>query len=467
MGDKFPANPEWEYRFVEWNTAADGSGDRITKDTIINSDITVLARWMLPPEFTVSPDISMIYGETDKSIKILDAHADYSNAIRYKWAIKKSETKFEDIEGATESEYFIPKNPVGVYQYYCKVSSLCGSDTITGRSDLITVEIKPQTLKLAWADTDITYNGEAQKPSVSIADGLIEGDEVSVEITGEETEEGTYTATAKLVGADAGNYVIAAGEETAEFTIKAVPTPAPTETPTAAPTADPEVTPSAQPTATPTADADSAYEENVPLKEKEAVITSQNTDKDDVAGSAYRFLKLKAAPKKTSVKLSWKKIKGANGYVIYGAKCGKKLKKLATVTDPAKKSYTVKKLKKGTYYKFVVVAYKNTAEAEKVITTAKSVHVATSGGSKGNPISLKLKKSKFKLKKGKTAKIKTSYKKNKKVSVHIAKFRYESSNEKVATVDKKGNVTAVGSGTCKIYVFTQNGIGKTVNVTVK
>ena len=63
--------------------------------------------------------------------------------------------------------------------------------------------------------------------------------------------------------------------------------------------------------------------------------------------------------------------------------------------------------------------------------------------------------------------IKASYKKKKKVSVHIAKFRYESSNDKVATVDKKGKVTATGKGTCKIYVFTQNGICKTVNVTVK
>lgn len=471
MGARFPANPAWNHRFVEWNTAVEGKGSRITKDTIIDSDITVYARWMLPPEFTVSSDISIVYGDADKFIEIPDAHADYSSYIMYQWAIKKSESENENIEGATESKYIIPKNPVGVYQYRCYVTNVVGSDTFTLTSSPITVEIKPQTLNLSWADTDITYNGEAQTPTVSIANGLIEGDDVSVEITGEETEAGTYTATAKLVGKDAGNYVIAEGEDSAEFTIKAAPTPEPTATPTADPTADPEVTPSGEPTATPAADADIIkeipYAENIPVEEKEKEITVKNTDKDDIPGSAHRFLMLKASPKKTSIKLTWKKIKGADGYVIYGAKCGKKMAKIATITDPAKKSYTVKKLKKGTYYKFIVVAYKNTAEAEKVITTAKSIHAATSGGLKGNPISLKVKKSKLKLKTGKTAKIKASYKKNKKVSVHIAKFRYESSNEKVATVDKKGKVKAVGNGTCKIYVFTQNGICKTVKVTVK
>lgn len=471
MGDKFPANPEWDYRFVEWNTVAEGIGDKITKDTKIENDLTVYARWMLPPEFTVSPDLSIVYGDTDKSIKILDAHADYSGKLTYQWRLKNSEAKLETIDEATDSEYFIPKNPVGTYQYDCVVTNYISSANFSKTSSLITVEVKPQTLNLSWADTDITYNGEAQKPSVSITDGLIDGDEVSVEITGEETEEGTYTATAKLVGKDAGNYVIAEGEDSAEFTIKAAPTPEPTATPTADPTADPEATPSVEPTATPAADSDLTkdipYAENIPVEEKEAEITSKNTDADDVPGSAHRFLMLKASAKKNSIKLTWKKINGADGYIIYGAKCGKKMEKIATVTNPSKKSYTVKKLKKGTYYKFIVVAYKNTAEAEKVITTAKSIHAATSGGLKGNPISLKVKKSKLKLKAGKTAKIKASYKKKKKVSVHIAKFRYESSNDKVATVDKKGKVTAKGKGTCKIYVFTQNGICKTVNVTVK
>ncbi len=37
----------------------------------------------------------------------------------------------------------------------------------------------------------------------------------------------------------------------------------------------------------------------------------------------------------------------------------------------------------------------------------------------------------------------------------------ESSNEKVATVDGNGNVTAVGNGTCKITATTTDGTNKT------
>ena len=131
------------------------------------------------------------------------------------------------------------------------------------------------------------------------------------------------------------------------------------------------------------------------------------------------------------------------------------------------KSYTVKGLKKGTYYKYVVVAYKMTSAGDRVVTTSKSVHVATDGGKKGNPTSLKVKKSKLTVKKGKTVKIKASFKKKKKVATHIAKFRYESTDETIATVDKNGKVKGIGKGKCKIYVYTQNGISKTVTITVK
>ena len=130
-------------------------------------------------------------------------------------------------------------------------------------------------------------------------------------------------------------------------------------------------------------------------------------------------------------------------------------------------SYTVKKLKKNTYYKYIVVAYKKTSSGNKVITTSKSIHAATLGGAKGNPTGLKLKKSKFTIKKGKSVKIKATLCKKNKVNTHIAKFRYESLNNKVATVDKKGKIKAKKKGTTTILVYTQNGICKKVKVKVK
>ena len=44
---------------------------------------------------------------------------------------------------------------------------------------------------------------------------------------------------------------------------------------------------------------------------------------------------------------------------------------------------------------------------------------------------------------------------------------YESSNSKVATVTKSGKIKAIKKGTCKIYVYAQNGAYKTITITVK
>ena len=175
---------------------------------------------------------------------------------------------------------------------------------------------------------------------------------------------------------------------------------------------------------------------------------------------------LKATAKKQTITLNWKKIKGASGYIIYGAPCGKNMTRLATVTNPKTVKKTFKKLKKGKYYKYVVVAYKTTAAGNRVISKSKSVHCVTDGGKKGNPTGLTAPKS-LTVKKGKKVKIKAKLKTKKSVATHIAKFRYETSNKKIATVDKNGNIKGVKKGTATIYVYSQNGIVKTIKVKVK
>lgn len=333
---------------------------------------------------------------------------------------------------------------------------------------------------------------------------MIEGETVYTKITDEMLEDGgtikglapgiyyvRYFETDEYYASKDTKVVIEAGPEptpepTATPTVDptATPTLEPTATPTLEPTATPTVEPTSEPTTEPTATAtvkptpipDPAEElkdtvpeaENVPVEKKEETIKKSNTDTKDIAGSTQKYLMLKAVPKgKTSVKLTWKSIKGVTGYRLYGAKCGNKMEYIMTLENPSAKNYTVKGLKKGTYYKYMVVAYKMTSAGERVVTTSKSVHVVTDGGSKGNPTSLKVKKTKVSLKKGKTAKIKASFKKKKKVATHIAKFRYESVNPAIATVDKSGKIKAVNKGKTKIYVYTQNGIVKTVTVTVK
>ena len=118
-------------------------------------------------------------------------------------------------------------------------------------------------------------------------------------------------------------------------------------------------------------------------------------------------------------------------------------------------SYTQKKLKKGTYSKYFVSAYDKNG---RILTSSKTIHVATAGGKVWNPKYVKLNKKKRTLKKGKTFKLKATVKKGRlKVRTH-RKVAYESSNPKVATVSKKGKVKAIGKGTCYIYAYAQNGV---------
>ncbi|MEI3229377.1 MAG: family 78 glycoside hydrolase catalytic domain [Lachnospiraceae bacterium] len=204
----------------------------------------------------------------------------------------------------------------------------------------------------------------------------------------------------------------------------------------------------------------------VSLAESAKTVTSANTDRGDIAGSSFMTFKLKAKEGNKSVKLSWDKVKGAEGYVIYGAACGSKLEQIAKVSG-SKKSYTVKKLKKNKYYKYVVTAYQTIYGEERVTATSVSVHCATKGGKYGNPTGITNVKKTISVKKGKTVSVKPKLKTKGKVKTHIAKFRFESSNPAIATINKKGKIKGIKKGTCTVYVYTQNGLYKKATVKVK
>ena len=194
-------------------------------------------------------------------------------------------------------------------------------------------------------------------------------------------------------------------------------------------------------------------------------ITSLASDSDP-KGTKYAPLTLKSTKQaKTSATVKWTKVSGATKYVLYGNKCGKKnkMKKLGEFTGSSKKVTKVagKKLKKGTYYKFIVVALdKNNM----VVSTSKVIHVTTKGGKYNNPKKVTSKKPKA-LKKGKSFKLKAKQT-GKKIKKHRA-LKYESSNTKVATVSGKGVIKAKAKGTCYVYAYAQNGVSKKVKVTVK
>ena len=196
--------------------------------------------------------------------------------------------------------------------------------------------------------------------------------------------------------------------------------------------------------------------------------------------TGFRRLRARSVKQtKTSVTLQWNIIKDADGYFIYGNRCNTgtksyKYRKLATITGGDISTWTQKDLKKGTYYKYVVKAYR-LVNGKKVVTdTSISVHAVTGGGKYGNAkavsvtqIGNKRNVSKITLKMGKTAQIKAKeVKKDKKIERH-RKLCYESSNTKVATVTPDGLIRATGKGTSTIWVYAQNGIYKALKITVK
>ncbi len=221
------------------------------------------------------------------------------------------------------------------------------------------------------------------------------------------------------------------------------------------------------------------------FKLADAAIRAARGEKD-LPGSVFRLLKLTSTKQtKTSVTLAWEKVSGAKKYVIYGGLCGKKTKMVKIgEASASSKSKAIKKitsrLAKGTYYKFLVVAVD---KKNKVLSTSKIVHVATSGGKAGNikkvTIQAKLDKtgkplkkytalSSLVLKKGQSTKLKavvTPVSLKLPVAVHRA-VSYESSKASVAAVSSKGQVTAKKKGSCYIYAYAQNGVFARIKITV-
>ena len=99
------------------------------------------------------------------------------------------------------------------------------------------------------------------------------------------------------------------------------------------------------------------------IEAAEAALARMTSDKDP-KGTKFAPLKVKSTKQtKKSIRLTWSGAKGAKQYAVYAAKCGKsnKLKRIATLTS-GKRSYNLNyegrlaKMKKGTYYKSMVIA---------------------------------------------------------------------------------------------------------------
>lgn len=213
------------------------------------------------------------------------------------------------------------------------------------------------------------------------------------------------------------------------------------------------------------------YEKGASYDRADKAITKYSSEKD-VPGSVYGLLQLKQKKvKKNAIKVSWKKVPGAVKYAYYATNCGvkNKYKKHGITTGTSKnfKKILGKKLKKGKYYKFIVIAIDKN---NKVVSTSKTVHVATKGGKVTNDkkVKTKVKKNKKTIKVKKTFKIKAKEVKPKKGKVKRHRpIKYESLNPKVASVNGKGVVKGASKGKTYVFAYAQNGVAAKVKVTVK
>ena len=352
----------------------------------------------------------------------------------------------------------VPKSDTAVQQLQYQVYN---GDTWLSQNSFDNVNLEAYDNKVVKADGTI----EPEKPTEAPTTAAPEATTAAPEATTAAPEATTAAPEATTAAPEA---TTAAPEATT-----AAPTEAPTEAPTVAPTEAPTAAPTEAPTKAPTPTvAPSKVDFNKPVDEASAVNAIEKAKSDaDPKGSKFSALKAKVAKTtKNSNKVTWNKVSGAKKYIVMGNKCGKtngKINSFKRLKTTKGTSFNQTKLKKGTYYKYLILAVNAKG---KVISASKVIHVATKGGKVTNYKSLKGNKKSVSLKKGKTFKFKVKKKtkmdKKGKVKNH-RKIMFESADTKIATVNSKGKIKAKKKGTTYIYAYAQNGVFAKIKVKVK
>ena len=181
----------------------------------------------------------------------------------------------------------------------------------------------------------------------------------------------------------------------------------------------------------------------------------------------------------SKLKVAWGRVKEADGYELYVTYCGTKFGEVAKeinnnkITSATVTKINGKKLNLKKNYKLYIAAYKIVDGNKVRIANTIVGHVVGRKNTKyTNVKKVTVKKSKYTIKVGKTAKIKAKtvlVQKGKKQlsNAHAAQFRYLSINKDVATVNKNGKIKGIAAGTTTIYVYARNGYAKKIKVTVK
>ena len=179
---------------------------------------------------------------------------------------------------------------------------------------------------------------------------------------------------------------------------------------------------------------------------------------------AHKFM-AKAYTKDKDVSVYWNKAQNATLYKVYGNYCGKKVKYLGKTKGT---KFVKKALAKGKSYKVLVKAY----NGKKLVATSADLHLIVSGGNGVNADAKEVKAAaSVELVKDATKTLApklTLFKAGRKAlgTNHAAKFRFKTSDSKVATVNAKGVIKATGKGACYVYTYAANGVYCKTKVTV-
>lgn len=170
-----------------------------------------------------------------------------------------------------------------------------------------------------------------------------------------------------------------------------------------------------------------------------------------------------------NVTVTWNPIKGADHYIVYGAKCGSRMKTLAKVKATSGPAYTHKKLIKGKGYKYYVVAL----NGKKIVASSLPVYaiVGQKTGKYGDAKKITVDKKELVVSAGKTVKVnaKVNNYANKKSlpKKYAAKIRFKTADKSIARVSSDGKIRGVKTGKTRVYVQAMNGLWTYVKVTVK
>ena len=214
-----------------------------------------------------------------------------------------------------------------------------------------------------------------------------------------------------------------------------------------------------------------------PEPEITPVVVDTITKEEKAEGRIDINSEFKVCQSGKKVVVEWGKVEDADMYKVYASYCSGKYTLIKTVTD-GKLTMSFKKLNGSKInfsknFKVYVAAYRTIDGEEKLITKTIKAHVVGSENKKRtNATSISTEKSKYSVKVGKKFQIKAATtladpEKKQLSNNHAAEFRYLSTDKSIATVSKDGIVTGISKGTCYIWVYSRNGLGVKVKVTVK